>query len=175
MLRRLLCAATVPLLLSCRNDATQPSSDRPVSTFLRFRSDSGDWVGGGTTRIFTAADGAWFIHTEGASDQTVVNQVSFFARNDTLFWSLDFAAPAGEPMAVGTYENAQRFNSLTQPNLQFMWSGSGCNVVTGRFEVLYLETTGRTVDRVHATFEQHCEGAPPALRGEVSYVRPTTP
>jgi hypothetical protein len=34
----------------------------------------------------------------------------------------------------------------------------------------------RSVERFHATFEQHCEGAPPALRGEVSVeTRPPPP
>jgi hypothetical protein len=29
---------------------------------------------------------------------------------------------------------------------------------------------GNTLDRFHATFEQHCEGASPALKGEVKIV-----
>jgi hypothetical protein len=49
--------------------------------------------------------------------------------------------------------------------------GSGCTSLTGRFQVLEADYSeaGR-VERFHATFEQHCDGAVGALFGEVQIV-----
>ena len=169
--------AAAAVLSACHGSPVEATSDAPTTTFLYFRSDSGDWVGSGETHRFALTDGAWSVHTEGAADPTRINQVSFsVVRSDPhLWWSLSLAAVAGQTLSVGAYENAQRFNSLTLPNLDFGWASNGCNQVVGRFEVLYLEATGRTLNRLHATFEQHCEGAAPALHGEISYVRPGAP
>jgi len=168
--RLLLCAIAGGLIPACGGPA-EPSLDEPGDTFLRFESDPGDFVGQGRTHYSAWADGTWFVHTEGAANALEINQISFFVRDPIGAWYLDFAAISGQRLAVGTYENAQRFNSLSRPNLDFGWQGRGCNEVVGRFVVLQLETTERILSRVHATFEQHCEGAPAALRGEISYVK----
>jgi hypothetical protein len=49
-------------------------------------------------------------------------------------------------------------------------------MLTGRFDVLEA-TFGPNgyIERFHATFEQHCEGATAALRGEVRVVNPPPP
>ncbi|MBB6053633.1 hypothetical protein [Armatimonas rosea] len=49
-------------------------------------------------------------------------------------------------------------------------SSRGCNSLTGRFVVPeYVLSATNEVERLHLTFEQHCEGGIPALRGEISY------
>ncbi len=52
----------------------------------------------------------------------------------------------------------------------------GCNTLTGRFEVLeaVFGPLGY-IERFHATFEEHCEGASPAVFGEVLIVNPPPP
>jgi hypothetical protein len=49
-------------------------------------------------------------------------------------------------------------------------NGAGCNDLTGSFDILAIRfgDAGR-VKRLHATFEQHCEAATPALRGELRF------
>jgi hypothetical protein len=48
--------------------------------------------------------------------------------------------------------------------------GRGCNTLTGTFNVLQVQYgPNNTVTAFDATFEQHCEGAAAALKGEVRY------
>jgi hypothetical protein len=85
------------------------------------------------------------------------------------WWDLGMTAPPGQTLKVGAYEDARRlpFNG-TQPGLDFGGSGRGCNGLTGRFDILTLQIgPGNTLEQFHATFEQHCDGAAPGLRGEV--------
>ena len=88
------------------------------------------------------------------------------------FFNLDFAAPNNQPLAVGTYTGAVRypFQASNQPGLSVYGDGRGCNTLTGSFQVLQVTYgAGNTIDAFDATFEQHCEGFTPALRGEIRY------
>lgn len=83
------------------------------------------------------------------------------------------AVPEGQELAVGAYENATRypFQDPDVPGLDFSGDGRGCNQLTGRFTVLEADfTPDHYVERFHATFEQHCEGGPKALFGEIQIV-----
>src|ERR1700746_1000622 len=84
-------------------------------TSLSLNSDPGDFVGGGQTAFFTPADG-----TFGASGISTGNHVSVsFLGQPGIFWFLDFAAPSGQPLTVGTYTGAARwpFEAANQPGL----------------------------------------------------------
>ncbi|RIL05128.1 MAG: hypothetical protein DCC71_11550 [Proteobacteria bacterium] len=62
------------------------------------------------------------------------------------------------------------FQEGDAPGLSVFGSGRGCNTLTGWFEVLEHEVDARgRLRRFAADFEQHCEGAAPALRGSVRY------
>ena len=142
--------------------------------YFAFTSDPGDYIGGGEQRSFTL-DTATF-QTQGSQDN---NQVAItllpFAGG---FWHLHFAAPAGQILAPGVYPGATRwpFQSPGEPGLDVSGDGRGCNTLTGSFEVLdAVFGTAGYVERFHATFEQHCEGASPALRGEVRIVNAPPP
>src|SRR5262249_6839598 len=87
---------------------------------------------------------------------------------DAWWWNIDFAAPGGQRLAVGTYENARRypFQPSSQPGLDVSGTGRGCNTLTGRFVLSELRIgLLNTVDRLVASFDQNCEGASPALHG----------
>jgi len=47
--------------------------------------------------------------------------------------------------------------------------GFTCPIITGSFNVLEFDVDGFTVNRFHATFEQHCNNAAAALTGEIVY------
>lgn len=177
--RRLVLAVAV--LAGCRaSDATgvtrSPSEAAPTATFLAYTSDAGDYVGGGAARRYAYAAGAWTARVDTAPvvDPTQASHVSvtFQSSSDLgTWWNLDLQTPKGQPLAVGTYESATRwpFEAPAASGLSFTGSGRGCNTVTGRFTITYLKVgTGGAIDGLHATFEQHCEGASPALRGEVA-------
>jgi len=79
------------------------------------------------------------------------------------------------PLQSGFYNNAERspFESAGHPGLAFFFDGRGCNTLTGNFtihEFSHSPTLG--IQSFSATFEQHCEGAAPALFGTFSYQIP---
>jgi hypothetical protein len=141
---------------------------RAQVTSLTLISDPGDYVGGGQFYFFTPADGAFTAQQN--FDQGV--SLSFNTPSFDQFWYLDFAAPNNQPLTVGTYTGAARypFQASNQPGLSVVGDGRGCNTAAGSFRVLQVTYgAGNTIDAFDATFEQHCEGAAPALRGEIRY------
>src|SRR4051812_49333148 len=95
-------------------------------------SDAGDYIGGGTPRLFTPANGQ--IATT-AGDGSVSVSVSGGTSGDA--YTLEFAAPPGQALVPGVYDGAQRasFRSGGHPGIDISGDGRGCNTDTGRFEV----------------------------------------
>jgi hypothetical protein len=140
--------------------------------FLSLKSEPGDYIGGGQSLTFTPADSAF---------SSMVSQdrrsIAIAVIPSGSFWYLNLAAPAGQELLPGVYENAARAGSQspTTPGLDFYGDGRGCNTVTGRFEVLEaVYAPYGYVERFHATFEQHCDGGA-ALIGEVKITNPPPP
>jgi hypothetical protein len=154
--------------------AAPVAAQQPLEASLSFVSDPGDYIGAGQSRSFT-------LDTASITSRSGQNGGSFgvtvFPFNGG-FWFLDIAAPQGAQLVPGAYEGAVRypFQGPGQPGLSLSGDGRGCNTLTGRFDVLEA-TFGPNgyVERFHATFEQHCEGAAAALFGEVQIVNPPPP
>ena len=149
-----------------------PSPSTPTS-FYSYQSDPGDWVGQGQSGFYELGQ-----HILNAWERPAPNgpAVNIQMRHSTNFidrWSLDFQSSSGSRLMPGTYDSATRwpFQSPGVPGLSVFGQGRGCNTLTGRFEV-YEVVYGPQgeVLRFHAAFEQHCEGAVPALRGEIRIV-----
>jgi hypothetical protein len=83
-----------------------------------------------------------------------------------------FAAPAGQQLVPGVYEDAQRFDSRAagHPGLDVFGNGTGCNTVSARFVVddATYDAQGNVLT-FSARFEDHCEGLAPALFGVMSF------
>ena len=130
-----------------------------------FASDPGDFVGGGVTKTYTNSTSVFSLAGTTAG---IVYDVS--GQRDR--WSVQLAPPAGEQLHVGTYTDAQRapFREPGHPGLNVDGDGRGCNTLTGSFTISQLVTdaTG-AVKALAATYEQHCEGGTPALRGTIHY------
>jgi Putative Ig domain len=138
-------------------------------TSIVLNSDPGDYIGGGQTLVFVDTDGAFAAQSFGNGNAV---RVSFNTPTYSHWWYLEFAAPDLLPLVVGPYEGAVRypFQGSGQPGLSVSGDGRGCNTLTGRFDVRELVLGGADeVVSFRATFEQHCEGFAPALRGEVRY------
>jgi hypothetical protein len=138
-------------------------------TSIVLNSEPGDFIGGGQTSVFVDTDGVFQTQTSG-NGNTV--RVLFNTPTFSHWWNLSFAAADGQPLTVGTYNGAVRwpFQGPGQPGLDVSGDGRGCNQLTGFFDVHELVLGGPdTVVSFRATFEQHCEGMTPALRGEVRY------
>jgi hypothetical protein len=74
--------------------------------------------------------------------------------------------------AKGQYIGAQRtpFRSPTRAGIDVNGDGRGCNTDAGQFLVSdFALAQDGTVARLAVDFEQHCEGAPPALYGSFRY------
>lgn len=78
----------------------------------------------------------------------------------------------GIGLQPGFYPNAQlaRFEALGRPGLDVGFQNRACNSITGNFTIsdIVLAPNG-SIDRFAASFEQHCEGATPALFGTLTY------
>src|SRR5919108_5487832 len=144
---------------------------------LTMTSDPGDYIGQGGSYSFSTTSGNLFFARSSQAGSDILVSVRPDPV-DTTFWSLEFAAPAGQQLVPGTYTGAMRASSRAAgaPGLDVNGDGRGCNTVTGSFTVLdaVYEPSGY-VDSFHAVFEQHCEGLAPALRGEVQVTNPPPP
>ena len=135
---------------------------------MTYAGDPGDFISGGQSGSLSLTGLkaiAWMSPNRPGVDITF--QTASGA--PTTSWSFSFSAASGTRLEPGTYTGATRhpFNSGV-PGLSVSGNGRGCNTLTGSFVVLEAVYGPQgEVLRFHATFEQHCEGAAAALRGEV--------
>lgn len=157
----ILCLITVIFL------AAANSSDS-AETSLVMGSDPGDYIGYGLFYSYFPADGAFTAQRN--YDNGV--SISFHTPDYSHWWYLDFAAPNNKSLTLGTYTGATRFpfQDPSVSGLDVSGDGRGCNTLTGSFEVKQISYgTDNDIIAFWATFEQHCEGGEPALKGEVRF------
>ena len=129
-----------------------------------FRSEAGDYVGGGAAKVYYGDTSIFTLSGNAASLQYTVS-----GQRDN--WTALISAPAGQQLQPGTY-NTARFADSTHARLDIFGNGRGCNGTTGTLRIISIaKDTGGNVIGLYATFEQHCEGATPALRGTIRYYR----
>jgi hypothetical protein len=138
---------------------------------------------GGSVVHLDGDPGAYIFSGSETDQVTTWSPINGNANNDTFWfecspggWMIAFSSrQLGHPLAVGRYDNAMRFpfESSGHPGLDISGNGRGCNTETGWFEIESISggpaNSGFT--ELTATFEQHCEGAAPALRGCVHFER----
>jgi hypothetical protein len=153
-----------------------PAQAQPVQTgTLAFSGDPGDYISGGQKYSYSTDAGDSLNVSASSNHNTVAVSVDG-ANGD--WWFLTLAAPQGQALAPGTYTGATRwpFQEPTEPGLDMSGNGRGCNMLTGSFAIENV-TFGPNgyVQTLDATYEQHCEGAEPALRGDVHIANPPPP
>ena len=138
-------------------------------TAVNLQSDAGDYIGQGRTYAYTPANA---LITASGSRTGVFLSID---TSDGGWWNADFVPASGDILAVGDYPDAHRYPFHgTGPGFDFSGNGRGCNQLNASFSVKSIAfTSDGTLRHFGATFEQHCEGATPALRGDVSYRVPT--
>jgi hypothetical protein len=138
---------------------------RALPLSYHFASDSGDYIGGGVTKNYTGATSIFNV-------QGTTSDLYFTVSGQRDDWTVELAPAPGEQLKVGTYNNAVRVISrgAGQPGLDVYGDGRGCNALTGSFKIteLVADSTG-AIKALAATYEQHCEGGAPALKGTVHY------
>jgi hypothetical protein len=146
-------------------------STRPAAagSFLYLHADPGDLLAPG--RIVRLGAPAYSLTAARQPDGAVVVSVTlageFFAA-----WQVTVAPPRGVPLAPGTYEGARKYpaSEVTQPGLAVGPGFVNCSRIQGRFVVHEVRVgIGDEVLELSVDFEQHCEGAAPALRGALRY------
>ena len=177
-LRRWLAAIGVAAVarVGCSGEsATGPTRGSGTTTYLDLRSDPGDFVGAGESHRYTLQDTVWTARADvGVMEpRHIVISMRPIDNSFRWWWNLDLASPTGQPLKPGPYDNARRwpFQSSTQPGLSFSGTGRGCNTLTGSFVIREIVLgPDNTLDRLSASFEQHCEGSSAALRGDINIV-----
>jgi hypothetical protein len=134
-----------------------------------FNGDPGDYIFNSMTTI---TQGTW---SSNASPSDVTVHVTPMSSSQGLWWDLEFSTThLSQPLAVGVYRMAERapFASPGHPGIDLGGDGRGCNTITGAFQVHSLRWADDAgLSDFLATFEQHCEGGPAALRGCVHFAQ----
>jgi large repetitive protein len=141
------------------------------TTSLTMNSQPGDYIGQGQTYNFTPATGTFATPEEFINDNEILFNYQG-ASGSSQSWSVDIGAAGNAPLVPGYYGNADRtiIRSATQPGLDVSGDGRGSNNVTGNFTVAQaVYGSSGNVISFDASFEQHSEGATPALFGEIKY------
>ena len=176
-MRRLLFAAAAALALVSSGAAGAGTT--ALSGSLTMTSDPGDWVGGGTSYSYATPDSSFVLEGNALHFDGNRVRVSLTAPGGD-WWYLSFQAPTGQTLTPGaTYDGATRViesSAGPSPRMDVSGNGRGCNALTGSFTVVDVVygPYGYLQD-LHLTFEQHCEGAEAALRGELDVSGPAGP
>ncbi|HUQ63095.1 MAG TPA: hypothetical protein VM121_05040 [Acidimicrobiales bacterium] len=135
-------------------------------TSLVMHSDPGDYIGAGRSYNFNSSNA--LMRFSGGPTGIGMS----LDGDDGQWWYLNMDPRQGQVLGVGNYPNATRypFNG-TGNGLSVYGNGRGCNNLTGSFNVsqAVFSANDNSLQHFSATFEQHCEGAVPALTGEVKY------
>ena len=143
---------------------------------LTLHSQPGDFIGGGVDSdfIYTQPTSVLSAQAFGIPPTELVFVMFPFVppspTNDFLATLSFGTTQLGIPIQAGSYFDAQRSPASGHPHLDITFNHHGCNTATGNFtmtDVGFL--TGNVVNSFTGSFEQHCEGAAPALFGTFTY------
>jgi hypothetical protein len=139
-----------------------------------FTSDPGDFLGQGAAGTRTSATGTWRLKN-GPFRGVDLRYSQSSPTSDSWTFCL---APESDPLqflAPGPYAGVKRCSpDADHPGLDVTQSPRGCSTVTGSFQVasVLYDYYGSPI-RFAGSFEQHCEGAGPALHGTLDAAKGT--
>ena len=140
-----------------------PSGATPASgNYVYLASDGGDYIGAGQTYLYSGSTATATFSASGNHLNVSVGG-----------WSGDFQGMTSLALLQpGYYANLERypFSNPVKGGLNWSGQGRGCNTLSGWFVIDSISYSGSTVSALDLRFEQHCEGAVPALRGKIHWV-----
>ena len=145
--------------------AAPPGATPASGTYVYLDSDPGDYIGAGTRVTYTPLDAVIRVSTS-------TSRVSFDIQQGDGFGNGDFQGPSTiSQLERGYYPNLTRypFHDPAFGGLDWFGNGRGCNTLTGWFVVDNVAWSGTALAAIDLRFEQHCEGASPALHGQVHW------
>lgn len=144
------------------------SAQAQTVTQLTMTSDPGDYLGQAESYAYDAAD-VWQVFQFGVNLQINVHPANY-----ATWWTFIIMPPAGQALSSTTY-TTHRFSDGAFAGLDLSGTGRGCNTSTGTLTIRHLTyKPGGELSSLWLTFEQHCEGQPPAMYGELLYNVPQT-
>jgi len=136
----------------------------PEATYVILQSDTGDFIGGGQAFTYTLADTHINVSAmRGHLSVTIVGDER---------WSGDFQVPDSlKQLQPGYYGDLKRypFHNPVKGGLNWSGEGRGSNKLTGWFAVDSVTYVKGVLAAIDLRFEQHSEGASPALRGQIHW------
>jgi hypothetical protein len=148
----------------------------PLAATFSLSGDAGDTMTGGASYAYDAGTGATFLAR--TTDLSAANNSLFVSVKGTSGeqWTLYLQAPSGQSLAPGAYDGATKYVAGTSPAQPALYLGSStrsCSTVAGSFTITdVVFAPNDSVQKLDATFEQHCNGAVAAARGEVHLTNP---
>jgi hypothetical protein len=137
-----------------------PTQVQENQTFIKLESDAGDFIGGGQTFNYTAANSTLQVNYSGNHLYvTVLGQ-----------WTGDFQLPGNAAtLKNGTYAGAVLYPSADATKPAMRWSAPfrECSSATGTFTLQNVRYAADQLRDFDVAFEQHCNGAAPALHGTI--------
>lgn len=138
------------------------------SNYVYLASDPGDYVGGGKTQLFMPGN---------ATITAVTNLTAAFRINVGGAWGWTgnfFGMNTLSQLQPGYYGDLEGypFNNKLKGGLDWSGYGTGCNTISGWFVVDSVTYSMTELTAIDLRFEQHCEGAVPALHGQIHWVKP---
>ena len=144
-----------------------PAGATPASgNYAYLQSSAGDYIGAGATYVYTGSNAQLKL-----SNTTL--GLSFNVSGDKN-WHGSFVLPAAAgKLQAGYFANLTRapFANAAVGGLEWGGDGRGCNTLTGWVIIDKITLAGDAVDTLDLRFEQHCEGAASALRGQIHWTR----
>ncbi len=158
--------------LTVTDSAGQSSSDQITvlvksksdpQTYATLASDPGDALGLGQAWSFNEYDATFAMGRN-------LNQGVSVTINGDSEWVINLAAPGDTPLSEGVYLDARRypFQDEGEAGLNVSGAGRQCGNINGTFQIDEISWKFNQPQSLLATFEQHCEGATPAMSGRIS-------
>ncbi|MGC4809443.1 hypothetical protein ACLQ29_02790 [Micromonospora sp. DT228] len=141
---------------------------------VSFSGDPGDYITGGGSYSYSTDDSDQLTADSPRDNSRVTVSISGYNGDQ---WSLTFDAPGSAALVPGTYETTNRYPyNGAGPGLDLSGNGRGCDDATGTFTISNaVFGFNGYVQTLDATFEQYCNGATAAARGEVHIANPPPP
>jgi len=147
------------IALAC-SDAIAPNTS---PTSIRLHSDAGDFVGSGQTYEYDLTNALVLVNAR-------TDTFGIYIRGDEE-WTGVFTIPHTHArLEPGFYPGATRFPYNDPAGTGLSWFGTnGCDKLTGSFLIGGVSYDDMTLTAIDFSFEQHCEGFRPALRGTIHW------
>jgi hypothetical protein len=144
-----------------------PGSTPASGNYVYLQSEPGEFVVEGRTLTFTPADSTLSVSGSGNLFSMIIPTGQY--------WFGDFKGMSSiSQLQPGFYGSLERypFHNPVRGGLDWSGNGRGCNTLAGWFVVDGVTYAGSTLSAIDLRFEQHCEGAIPALHGQIHWIAP---